>query len=425
VPEKSKKKGSIYLTSLSSLRRGGNFEDYLALLVEQSKNYFSNYGSEKISMIIIDSLNVFGRDAIGRLQLETLKTTLAAKNRILIFLGEPEETLTWDRLVDMVIELGSKPALGDYFLRAITISKARFQNHILGSHVAKIKGKGFGSLPEEKFDADSTSRDAEIGFFIYPSLHYHLSVAIERKRLGESRQETRGKKHTVLLETGFTALDRALDGGVKRGTMTAISSNLSYVARGVGLSFLAKGVERGEQSLYLSLQDDPDSIRKLPVDEKISTFTRSKSLVIKSFRPGFISAEEFVDKIINEILDKNRNVQFQRVLFDDVSQIGLRFPLLASAPVFLPTLMDIFKLYDMTALFLSTTISSGDVLNPPRNDLYDLVNTLIEVQGPSQSSGTEAVVRIRKIAEQFYVPQELRLTIEHKAGGRISILKQS
>lgn len=419
IPEKGKAIGTLYLSSLRSLRRGAEFEDYRSLLTEQAKSNFDGYGTDKVSILVIDSLNVFGRGQIDRQELETLKGSLAAKNRILIFVGQSEEKFSvWDRLVDMVIELGSRPALGDYFLRAITIAKARFQNHILGSHIVKIKGKG---LPGENVDAPAKGEESEIGFFIYPSLHYHLSVAIERRRRREVKQETPVKRDSSLLETGFGALDRALDGGVKRGTMTAISSNLSYVARGIGLSFLAKGVECGERSLYLSLQDDPDSIRKLPVDEKIADFVRSKDFVIKSFRPGFISAEEFVDKIINEILDKNRNVKFQRVLFDNVSQIGLRFPLLEGAPVFLPTLMDIFKLYDMTALFLSTTISSSDLASPPRNDLYDLVNTLIEVQGTPQSLETEAAVRIRKIAEQFYVPQELKLTIEHRAGGRISI----
>jgi hypothetical protein len=151
-----------------------------------------------------------------------------------------------------------------------------------------------------------------------------------------------------------------------------------------------------------------------------------ENLVIKSFRPGFITAEEFVDRIINVILDNTKqNAIFQRVVFDDVSQIGLRFPLLENAPVFLPTLMDIFKLYDMTAMFLSTTVSSRDLHIPPKNNLYDLVNTVIEIQGLDRASKNEAAVKIRKIAEQFYVPKELKLVIEHQAGGRISIMDQS
>jgi hypothetical protein len=57
--------------------------------------------------------------------------------------------------------------------------------------------------------------------------------------------------------------------------------------------------------------------------------------------------------------------------------------------------------------------------------LYDLVNTVIEIQGLDRASKNEAAVKIRKIAEQFYVPKELKLVIEHQAGGRISIMDQS
>lgn len=430
-PDVHSMKGFVYLSSLfTSKKRERDFDDYLELLLEQTKKYVGAYGTDKISIIVIDSLNVFGRSSITRLEFEALKRGLSDRNRILIFVGESDEKHSiWDRLVDVVIELDSKTLFGEYFLRTISLAKARFQNHILGSHVIKIKGKGISALPGEKVDASFIGQESEVGFFIYPSLHYHLSVAIERKKRLELKQEVpslkKGKHDTSLLETGFSALDGALDGGVKRGTMTAISSNLSYVARGIGLSFLAKGVENGERSLYLSLQDDPDSITKLPADKDIATMFHKKDLVIRSFRPGFISAEEFVDRIINEILDAPRlNARFQRVLFDDVSQIGLRFPLLKNAPVFLPTLMDIFKFYDMTAFFLSTTISSGDLKSPPKDDLYDLVNTVIEVQGTGLASEIEAVVRIRKIAEQFYVPQQLKLLIERQAGGLIHITEQ-
>lgn len=420
--ETNENEGVIYLTGLQSVRtREGDFRDYLELLAEQTQRHIDIYGDDKISIIIIDSLNVFGRSPIDRLKLEELKKTLARRNRILIFIGEPDETqLKWDRLVDLVIALGNKNLSSDYFLRTITIEKARFQNHILGSHVVKIKGKRIVSSRREQ--ANTPSAD-QVGFFIYPSLHYHLSVAIERGKRLEIRQDHhQGAHEGVLLKTGFEALDTALKGGIKRGTMTAIPSNISYVARGIGLSFLAQGVLNGERSLYLSLQDDPKSIIELPSEADISDMVTSGNLVIEGFRPGFISAEEFVDRIISAILDKSRlNATFQRVVFDDVRQVGLRFPLLETAPVFLPTLMDIFKLYDMTALFLNTTIPSSDLNNPSKDDLYDLVNTVIEVKGTATTSDIEAVVQIRKIAEQFYTPQQLRLKTEPKSGGRIEI----
>ncbi|HLO15017.1 MAG TPA: ATPase domain-containing protein [Anaerolineales bacterium] len=431
IPNKKNSNGFVYLTNLQLQKKHvGEFQNYLDDLTDQVQNYITPHQKEKIGIIIIDSLDVFGRKPVDRLEFELLRKTLSAKNRILIFIGESEENeLIWDRLVDMVIDLDRRASLGEYFLRTITISKARFQNHILGSHVIKIKGRGSSALPGDRIEASASDQTSEFGFFIYPSLHYHLSVAIERQRRFEIKQKTSSSKKmkydAPYLKTGFEVLDHALGGGVKRGTMTAISCNLSYAAKGIGLSFLAKGVENGEKSLYLSLQDDENSIMRLPSDKNIHTMVKDKDLVIKSFRPGFISAEEFVDKIISEILDPTRqNAIFQRVLFDDVSQIALRFPLLDNAPVFLPTLMDIFKLYDMTAMFLSTTVTSGDRRTLPKNNLYDLVNTVIEVQSPDNASELEAAVHIRKIAEQFYIPQELRLVIDQLSGGNISIKDQ-
>lgn len=423
APDKDDSQGFICISRLTPPKSGErDFKDYSYLLDTQTQKFVSNYGTEKTSMVVIDSLNVFGPNPITRIEFEKLKETLAAKNRIIIFIGEPDnKNLDWDRLVDMVIELGNRATVGDYFLRTITLSKARFQNHILGSHIIKIKGRGSDVISSEKTETPVIGKKPDIGFFIYPSLHYHLSVAINRKQMFEIKGAPEAKK----LQTGFDALDRALDGGIKRGTMAVVSSNLSYVAKGIGISFLANGVENDEKSLYLSLQDDEDSIMKLPSNKAISEMASEKNLVITTFRPGFISAEEFVDRIINVILDNTKqNAIFQRVVFDDVSQIGLRFPLLDHAPVFLPTLMDIFRLYDMTAMFLSTAVSAGDFQIPPKNNLYDLVNTVIEVQGLDQSSETEAAVKIRKIAEQFYLPKELKLLIGNQAGGQISIMDQ-
>lgn len=424
VPDKDNLKGFVCISRLySSKNRERDFKDYLYLLETQTNTFVNSYESEKTSMIVIDSLNVFGPTAITRSEFEKLKESLAAANRILVFVGEPDnQNPGWDRLVDMVIELGNESTVGDYFLRTISVSKARFQNHILGSHIVKIKGRGADILAGTSVEASAAGKKSDIGLFIYPSLHYHLSVAINRRQMAEIN----GLPEKGKLRTGFDALDHALDGGIKRGTMVVVSSNLPYIGKGIGLSFLANGAENQEKSLYLSLHDDEDSILNLPSDKNVKEMAGEGSFVIKSFRPGFISAEEFVDKIINVILDSTKqNAIFQRVVFDDVSQIGLRFPLLENAPVFLPTLMDIFRLYDITAMFLSTSVSSVGTQIPPRNNLYDLVNTVIEIQKTDQLSETKASVRIRKIAEQYYLPKELALVIEHQASGRISIVEQS
>src|SRR5574341_1877431 len=65
--EKYRGAGFIYLSNLQTTKkRERDFEDYLELLTEQTENYIDTIGTHKISLIVIDSLNVFGSDEINR-----------------------------------------------------------------------------------------------------------------------------------------------------------------------------------------------------------------------------------------------------------------------------------------------------------------------------------------------------------------------
>jgi hypothetical protein len=77
--------------------------------------------------------------------------------------------------------------------------------------------------------------------------------------------------------------------------------------------------------------------------------------VIREYRPGNIAPEDFVDRMLREIGDPKKESDFERVVFDDVSQLGQRFPLLAASKLFVPTLIDMFKATGITSLFLADT----------------------------------------------------------------------
>jgi KaiC/GvpD/RAD55 family RecA-like ATPase len=434
--------GFLYVVSPQIESQEPSFDDYLEPIKQAQKylmtDQYSKEGNQSTDdeshapshakdILVVDSLNVFGGiRGVERLQFEQLKRELSAKDRILIFIGDPtdQKSQIWSLLVDMVIELGNRTPL-EYLLRTIRVAKARFQNHILGHHVMKIKG-----ISSEKDEKSAT----EYGFIVYPSLHYHLSVAIERREeLQEESKMHQEEMSSSLLETGFEELDRALGGGIKRSTMTALSSDLPYsnAARGIGIAFLMKGHENNERGLYISLQDDPQSIVDLyprggalpPLDKRVL----EESIRIEPFRPGFISAEEFVDKIIKIIWDEKRgDVAYKRVVFDDVSQIGLRFPLLAHAPVFLPTLMDIFKLYNMTVLFFNA-YSDSEFQSPTSqtSNLNNLVSTVIEIKAKAPTRRDEGHIRIHKIASRYRVPKALPVLVEQEKDGFFQIKSES
>jgi KaiC/GvpD/RAD55 family RecA-like ATPase len=82
--------------------------------------------------------------------------------------------------------------------------------------------------------------------------------------------------------------------------------------------------------------------------------------LIRAFRPGNIAPEDFMSRLIRDIGEPKYESRFERVAVDNVSQLGLRFPLLAASQLFLPALIDMFKATGITSLFLADTNATGD-----------------------------------------------------------------
>lgn len=94
-------------------------------------------------------------------------------------------------------------------------------------------------------------------------------------------------------------------------------------------------------------------------------------LVVKSWRPGRIAPEDFLNWLLGVIGDpKDDKLRFSRVVFDDVSQLDQRFPLLAESRLFLPTLVDLFKAKRIASIFLA---GYDDKLGLPTNTGLDVL----------------------------------------------------
>lgn len=103
-------------------------------------------------------------------------------------------------------------------------------------------------------------------------------------------------------------------------------------------------------------------------------------LRILYWRPGNITPEEFFDILLRELdpetvsedayaldddplelLSPRRETAFERVVFDDISQLRHRFPLLEKSNLFLPALIDLFKAEGITSMFLADTPNPADL----------------------------------------------------------------
>lgn len=126
-------------------------------------------------------------------------------------------------------------------------------------------------------------------------------------------------------------------------------------------------------------------------------------LVVKGFRPGNITADDFVDQVLRIIGDPHdqqskTSSRFERVVFDDVTQLRQRFPILDKTRLFIPTLIDMFKAHGITSLFIADVddFKVSEYNSAVRDQDHGLgviadqvIRTRIEAQ-EAQSSSTDA-----------------------------------
>ena len=80
------------------------------------------------------------------------------------------------------------------------------------------------------------------------------------------------------------------------------------------------------------------------------------------------------------------------MVFDDSAQLLPRFPLLADSGVFLATLIDIFKAYGVSSLFVSVTGAGSDTSLDHK--LTVLADNALEMKRDDSSQVTVSVVKL-------------------------------
>lgn len=132
-------------------------------------------------------------------------------------------------------------------------------------------------------------------------------------------------------------------------------------------------------------------------------------LVIKDQRPGYVTPEEFfaqILRVIKEGATAEEESAFERVVFDDISQLRQRFPLLANSNLFLPTLIDLFKANGITSLFLADVTDTGD--EEAQHGLAIIADQVISMRRETQDGvPTRLLVEIQARPDSVLPPQPL------------------
>jgi circadian clock protein KaiC len=275
----------VFIGAYGDLLRGG--------LRELLKSIASTLAAQRPDIMIIDGFRTV-RDAKPSdlalsefmLSLNSLVSTMECTT----FLLSPTEGNVADSentLVDGLIEL-SQYERGLQLIREIKVFKLRGSKHLLGRHVFEV---------------------GEDGVVIYPRL--------------EAVSSQSGAAPTVSLQRlgfGIEGWDRLTNGGVARGSTTALLGNPGVGKTLMGLHFIHDGLLRGEHCLIAGFYESPprllEKARSVGLDLK--SYYDSGALQIIWHPP----LEVLVDSLAQHLLRNVEQRSVSRLLIDGLD--GLR-----------------------------------------------------------------------------------------------------
>ena len=341
-------------------------------------------------VIVIDSLNTLEPKRQSEIFNRYIKLVNSGPKIIIIILESSlssENSNYWEYVADIVIRLDKK-RIEDYLVRNIEIVKARYQSHVWGKHQLKI-------YPPSKIGPDDDLVTIKRrhpfreqgGIFIYPSIHYYLSVY--------KRSNPSGKlpEFTAPLDSLKTIFSEGFPRGRCTGFVGTRGGHKSHLGY---LSILKRIVEDlSERALIVSLRDDEEMARRTlskilrqetdyPYNlEKLESDDRIEILY---YPPGYVTPEEFFHRMFLSVQrlkykpekgQKEIGPRNVTVLFNSLDQLSSRFPLCAKEQIFIPGIIEALSAEDVTSIFIAVEEPGQP---PEQYGLLSMADALITFQ---------------------------------------------
>ncbi len=307
-------------------------------------------------ILVIDSLNIYESDKQKEFFKQFFKSTTKGPKIIFFVLDSHGIDDYWRYKCDNIVRLDYEYQ-SDYYIRTIEIIKARYQSHVWGKHQLKIypfQKNQEASLNDIKKKRLAHPYLKKGGIFIFPSIHYHLSLY--KRIVHPERPEP--------AETKLEDLNRILNGGLPEARCTALigvrgghKSHLGY------LHLLYRIIEKGESGLIISLRDDEGTTEKtmskimkqeFPDEkQKLNEFEASDRLEILYYPPGKITSNEFFHRMFMSIHRLKQKGKKLTVLFNSLDQLSARFPILSNEELFIPVVIESLSGEGITSIIVA------------------------------------------------------------------------
>ncbi len=138
------------------------------------------------------------------------------------------------------------------------------------------------------------------------------------------QKETEGSVPADLVLTGIDGLDEML-GGVPRGHIITVMGSFGTGKTTFGMQFLMQGLINGEKGIFISLEEDPDSLtaNAAAFGWDLKPYLKEKKLAIVKLEPA--DAKATVTRVKSELPEFIKRFNATRVVIDSISLLNMMF----------------------------------------------------------------------------------------------------
>ena len=129
-----------------------------------------------------------------------------------------------------------------------------------------------------------------------------------------------------LVGTGVEGLDEMLGGGIPRGHVVALLGSFGTGKTTFALQFLMQGLINGERGIFITLEEDVESILKTAdaYGWDLRSYTEGKAAALIKLEPA--DAKATATRVRSELPEFIKSFKAQRIAIDSVSLLSMMFP---------------------------------------------------------------------------------------------------
>jgi circadian clock protein KaiC len=321
---------------------------------------------EQPVLVVIDSAKAL-RDFAGyrelRLALYDLTSRMSHTNAALLLLGEytAEEIGSGVEfsLADTIIQLAYEPR-EPVDRRWVRVIKMRGSRHLEGKHTFRI-----------------TTPGAEV----YPRI--------------ETLDPGQAASVTGRMDSGIPGLDLLMNGGISSGEATIILGPSGAGKTIFALCFIAEGLLRGEQCLYVTFQDTTDQLIKMAAGFgwDLAAALTSGQLVVHHVPLGELDLDMLTSRIRGDLADG----PVHRVVIDSLAELVSAARETERFLAYARSLTGLIRAAGASLVITSETTTLGPTPEPAGGGVTFLFHNLIQLRYIELNSATGRALNIVKM----------------------------